>query len=116
MSRINQQIDQRRRRHQRVRAKVKGTAERPRLAVFRSSRHIYAQLINDDVGRTVAAASDQELKGGKPLELAAKVGAVLAERAGKLKIKQVAFDRAGYLYAGRVKSLADGARGGGLNF
>jgi large subunit ribosomal protein L18 len=105
-------------RRRRVRAKIRGTAERPRISVFRSNRGIFAQLIDDDSGRTLAAASwiEPELKTLKPTEHAQRVGAVLAERAKAAGISEAVFDRGGYKYHGRVKALADGAREGGLNF
>jgi large subunit ribosomal protein L18 len=107
------------RRHRRVRAKVRGTAERPRLAVFRSNRGIEAQLVDDDTGRTLAAASHlglaKSFKGDKTAQAAA-VGKALAAAAKKADIAACVFDRGGYLYHGRVKALADGAREGGLNF
>ncbi|HEV8249743.1 MAG TPA: 50S ribosomal protein L18 [Gaiellaceae bacterium] len=107
------------RRHRRVRGKVFGTAERPRLVVFRSNRGIDAQLIDDGAGRTVASAGWLQLaksfKGNKT-EQAAEVGKLLAENAKKAGIEQAVFDRAGYLYHGRVKALAEGAREGGLRF
>ena len=107
------------RRHRRVRAKVRGTAERPRLTVFRSNRGIEAQLVDDLSGRTVAAASwlalKKSFKGGKS-EQAAEVGKLLAKNAKQAGVDACVFDRAGYLYHGRVKSLADGAREGGLKF
>src|SRR5437868_13949760 len=107
------------RRHRRVRGKVRGTAERPRLLVFRSNRGIFAQLVDDDAGRTLASASwtglPQSFKGDKT-EQAAEVGKRLAEAAKKAGIDSVVFDRGGYLYHGRVKALADGAREGGLSF
>jgi large subunit ribosomal protein L18 len=103
------------RRHTRVRRKIAGTAERPRLAVYRSNRHIYAQLIDDDAARTLAAASDAEVKGGDGKTGAAKaVGALLAERAKASGIERVVFDRGGRLYHGRVAALAEGAREKGL--
>jgi large subunit ribosomal protein L18 len=103
------------RRHTRVRRKVAGTAERPRLAVYRSNRHIYAQLIDDDAARTLAAASDAEVKGNEGKTGAAKaVGALLAERAQASGIERVVFDRGGRLYHGRVAALAEGAREKGL--
>lgn len=98
-------------RHNRVRAKVAGTSARPRLSVFRSSKFIYAQIIDDTVGKTLAAASSKEVKGG-----AAKVGVALAKAAKENKISQVVFDRGGYRYLGQIKALADGAREGGLQF
>ncbi len=107
------------RRHRRVRGKVRGTAERPRLAVFRSNRGIFAQLVDDAAGRTLAAASWLDLpkafKGNKT-EQAAEIGKRLAAAAQKANIESVVFDRSGYLYHGRVKALADGAREGGLSF
>ena len=107
------------RRHRRVRGKVRGTAERPRLFVFRSNRGIFAQVVDDDAGRTLAAASWKELpqsfKGDKT-EQASEVGKRLAAAAKKAGVEAVVFDRAGYLYHGRVKALADAAREGGLIF
>jgi large subunit ribosomal protein L18 len=104
------------RRHVRVRTKVGGTAARPRLAVFRSNRHIYAQLIDDDTARTLAAASDAEVKAGEQGKIgsAKAVGELLAERAKAAGIERVVFDRGGRLYHGRVAALADGAREKGL--
>ena len=107
------------RRHRRVRGKISGTAERPRLVVFRSNRGIEAQLVNDLEGRTLAAASWLNLKKsfkGSKTEQAAEVGKLLAANAKKAGVERVVFDRAGYLYHGRVKALADGAREGGLEF
>lgn len=103
--------EERRLRHRRVRAKVAGTARRPRLSVFRSNRYLYAQLIDDAAGRTLASVSDL----GAPAEAGA-LGKSLATKAKAKKIKSVIFDRGGYRYAGRVKALADGARAGGLIF
>ena len=107
------------RRHKRVRGKVQGTAERPRLVVFRSNRGIEAQLVDDLAGRTVASASWLGLKKtfkGDKSDQAAEVGKLLAASAKKAGIGTCVFDRAGYLYHGRVKALADGAREGGLSF
>jgi large subunit ribosomal protein L18 len=105
------------RRHTRVRRRVVGTAERPRLAVFRSNRHIYAQLIDDAAGRTVAAAGSVALAGdGDKKAAARRVGSELAERAKASGVTSVVFDRGGYQYHGRVKALADAAREGGLDF
>lgn len=106
-------------RHARVRAKISGTPECPRLNVFRSTKHIYAQLIDDVNGVTLASAStmDKEFEGaGGNVEAARKVGLMIAKRALDKDIKDVVFDRGGYLYHGRVKELAEGAREGGLNF
>jgi large subunit ribosomal protein L18 len=98
-----------------VRAKVAGTGERPRLVVFRSDKHIYAQLVNDDAQRTLMSVSDNGLK-GKKQEKSAAVGKLVAEKAKAAGITRVVFDRAGYRYHGRVKAVADGAREGGLEF
>jgi large subunit ribosomal protein L18 len=103
-------------RRRRVRAKIHGTAERPRISVFRSNRGIFAQLIDDDAGRTLAAVNwtESELRVLKPMEQATRAGALLAERAKAAGIDTAVFDRGGYQYHGRVKALADGAREGGL--
>ncbi|MCI0395147.1 MAG: 50S ribosomal protein L18 [Chloroflexi bacterium] len=112
----------RQRRHRRVRVKISGTSERPRLNVFRSLQHIYAQVIDDTQGRTLASAStlDKEvasMASGKPKkEQAVLVGKVLAQRAQAAGVTEVIFDRGGYLYHGRIKALAEGAREGGLKF
>jgi len=107
------------RRHRRVRKKVAGTAQRPRLAVFRSNRGIFAQLVDDDTGRTLASASWLALRKGfkgTKTEQAAEVGKLLAKNAKAADIGEVVFDRGGFLYHGRVKALADAAREGGLRF
>ena len=109
----------RKRVHKRIRRKVSGSTERPRLAVFRSVKHIYAQVIDDAVGHTLAAASSNEksgIKSGGNVAGAKAVGKLLAERAKEKGVKMVVFDRGGYLYHGRVKALADAAREGGLEF
>ena len=108
----------RKRRHARVRKTVSGTKEKPRLNVFRSNTQIFAQLINDESGTTLASSSSIELKikNGGNAEGAALVGADIAKKAKALKIKAVTFDRGGYLYHGRVKALAEAARKGGLEF
>jgi large subunit ribosomal protein L18 len=106
------------RRHRRVRAKISGTAERPRLVVFRSNRGIFAQLVDDEAGRTVASASWLQLRPtrGTKTDQASEVGKALAAAARKAGIETCVFDRAGYLYHGRVRALAEGAREGGLKF
>ena len=116
-------LSQRKRRHVRVRAKVSGTQARPRLNVFRSSAHMYCQVIDDRAGHTLAAASDldedvKKLIGEKATktERAKAVGAVIAERAKSAGISTVVFDRGGFLYHGRIKAVAEGAREGGLEF
>jgi large subunit ribosomal protein L18 len=102
------------RRHARVRKKVSGTEQRPRLAVYRSNRHIYAQLVDDASARTLASASDAGLSDGDKSARAKQVGKALAEKAKAAGVERVVFDRGGRLYHGRVKALADGAREGGL--
>jgi large subunit ribosomal protein L18 len=112
-------LEARKRRHRRVRAKVHGTAERPRLVVFRSNRGISAQLVDDEGAVTVASAGWMHLKKsfkGDKTEQAAEVGKLLAANAKKAGVEAAVFDRGGYLYHGRVKALADGAREGGLRF
>ena len=103
-------------RRRRVRAKVVGTAERPRISVFRSNRGISVQLVDDLGGRTLAAVQWTEFRGTNKIEQAAKVGAALAERAKAAGIERAVFDRGGYQYHGRVKALAEAAREGGLAF
>jgi large subunit ribosomal protein L18 len=106
------------RRRRRVRAKIRGTAERPRLSVFRSNRGIFAQLIDDDRGTTVVAVNwtEPELRELAPLDQAKRAGALLAERAKATGVSACIFDRGGYRYHGRVRALAEGAREGGLEF
>ncbi|MDO8619832.1 MAG: 50S ribosomal protein L18 [bacterium] len=115
MSTINKKTEKRMRRHRRIRAKVSGTATRPRLSVFRSNRAISAQLIDDEKAVTIAAASSATLK-GRSAEKAQAVGKMIAEQAKAKKVTLAVFDRGGYLYAGAIKALADGAREGGLKF
>ena len=106
-------------RHGRVRGKISGTPERPRLCVFRSEKHIYAQIIDDVAGKTLVSASsvEKDFEGsGSNKEAARKVGKTVAERAVKAGIEEVVFDRGGYIYHGRVQELAEGAREGGLKF
>jgi large subunit ribosomal protein L18 len=105
-------------RRRRVRAKIHGSAERPRISVFRSNRGIFGQVIDDDAGRTLAAVSwtEPDLRPMRPMEQARRAGGVLAERARAAGIEAVVFDRGGYKYHGRVKAFADGAREGGLQF
>ncbi len=100
----------------RIRGKISGTAQRPRMSVFRSNKAIYVQVIDDLSGNTIVAASSKGLEGGTKVEIAAKVGEEIAKKAVEKGIAEVVFDRNGYLYHGRVKSLADAARKGGLKF
>ena len=109
-------------RHRRIRKKMRGDADAPRLCVFRSSQHIYAQIVNDELGTSICGASTlslairEEIKGLKKQEKSRKVGLLIASLAKEKGIETVAFDRGGYLYHGRVRALADGAREGGLKF
>ena len=121
MSGRHNKIERRHIRHQRVRQKVRGSGERPRLTVFRSSAHIYAQIIDEVAGATVVGASSRDSLDGKvegkgKTAVSTAVGKLLAERAKAKGVSKVAFDRGGYLYHGRIKALADGARSGGLEF
>ena len=111
----------RKKRHYRIRKVIKGTPERPRLSVFRSSKHIYAQVIDDTKGVTIVAASTNEktigeIANGGNVEAAQKVGALIAQKAKEKGIEKVVFDRGGYLYHGRIQALADAAREAGLQF
>ncbi|MDQ2798673.1 MAG: 50S ribosomal protein L18 [Armatimonadota bacterium] len=124
MAQINKN-ETRQKRHTRVRKRVQGTTERPRLNIYRSTNHIYAQVIDDLAGRTLAAASslDASLRGDKPaksaggnIDAAKSVGTLVAERAKEAGVTKVVFDRGGYLYHGRVQALADAARENGLDF
>lgn len=107
---------QRQRRHTRIRARISGTEAKPRLSVFRSNKAIYAQLVDDTKGQTLASASSMEIKGKKGIEAAKIVGQELAKVAKEKKIALCVFDRGGYEYHGQVKALAEGAREGGLQF
>jgi len=120
VSSMEKKFESRLKRHRRVRAKVSGSAEKPRLNVFRSVKHIYAQLIDDDAGTTLASASSLDpalrARSGGNIEGAKGVGALIASRAREKGIARVVFDRGGYRYHGRIKSLAEAAREGGLEF
>ncbi len=111
-------LARRKRIHHRIRKKMEGNPNRPRLSVYRSNKQIYCQLIDDTSGTTLAAASstDEAVAGGNKSELATKVGELIGSRAQDLNISEVVFDRGGYLFHGRVKALADGARSKGLKF
>ena len=115
MARTAKKVTQRARIRRRIRGKVSGTAERPRLSVFRSNKHIYAQVIDDATGTTLAAASTRESgQAGSGVEASKAVGQRVAERAREAGVERAVFDRGGYRYHGNVKALADGAREGGL--
>ena len=111
---ITTKKEKRTRRHARIRARIHGTAERPRLAVFKSNRYLYAQLIDDKRGVTLASVNSATMKGKTMREAAVEVGREIAKRAGALDIEKVVFDRGGFLYAGKVKAVSEGAREGGL--
>jgi large subunit ribosomal protein L18 len=113
---LPQKLQNRLARKRRIRARIRGTAGRPRLSVYRSLAGMYAQLVDDEAGKTLVAASLKEAKGKANVEGAAKLGKLLAEKAKKAKIDKVVFDRSGYKYHGRVKALADAAREHGLTF
>lgn len=112
----NSKINKRISRHKRIRARVYGESDRPRLSVFKSNSYIYAQLIDDNKGVTIVAVSDSKMKGKTKTQRAKEAGVEIAKNAKDKKIKKVIFDRGGYLYTGRVKAFAEGARKGGLNF
>ncbi len=122
MSKARTRYQARRKRHRRVRRKIAGTGQRPRLSVFRSARHIYAQLIDDQTGRTLAAAASNEpalrqtLAQAKPLEQARAVGETLAARARAQGLSAAVFDRGGFQFHGRIRALAEGSRAQGLQF
>ncbi|MDP2930134.1 MAG: 50S ribosomal protein L18 [bacterium] len=114
---INQKIKKRERRHNRVRSKIIGTSERPRFSVFRSNRHLYVQLINDDGNKVICVASDLEIKKAENKKsLIQELGKLISQKAAEKKVKKVVFDRGGYKYHGQVKNLADSAREAGLEF
>ncbi len=115
MKNSNLKKTKRDRRHARIRSKLSGTAEKPRLAVFKSNTAIYAQLIDDVSQKTLASSSSKNIK-GTPLEAAKEVGLNLAKKATGLSIKKIVFDRGGFIYTGKVRALAEGAREGGLSF
>ncbi len=116
MSKKNSKTEKRTRRHNRIRAKVKGTASVPRLNVFKSNTGVYAQIIDDEKGVTLVSSSTKTMKGKTTTEKAQQVGSDLAKKATAKKVKKVVFDRGGYIFTGKIKALADSAREGGLQF
>jgi large subunit ribosomal protein L18 len=110
--------ERRAKRHRKIRKRISGTTDKPRLCVFKSARHIYAQIVNDEKGKTILALSDSDIKKSKDAKVktASEVGKAIAKSALEKKIEKVVFDRGGYKYHGRIKALADGAREGGLKF
>lgn len=114
---MSEKIRKRQRIHARIRSRMSGTALRPRLSVFKSASHIYAQLIDDETGKVLISASDIKMKGkGKKVDHSMEVGKLIAKEALAKKIESVVFDRGGFVYHGRVKAIAEGAREGGLKF
>ncbi len=116
MKKSELKVKSRQRRHSRIRAKVFGMPEKPRLSVFKSNKHISAQIIDDINGRTLASAHSREVKGKSMMERSELVGETLAKKAMAKKVKEVVFDRGGFIYTGNVRALAEGARKGGLKF
>ena len=116
MSNTREKQQKRKRRHMRIRAKVFGTAKRPRLSFFKSNKYIYGELIDDEKGVTLLGTSSQGVKGKTQIERAHNTGAALAKKAHTKKIETIVFDRGGFLYTGKVKAFAEGAREGGLKF
>lgn len=112
----NVKLQKRTRRRKRIRAKIKGDASCPRLAIFKSNKYLYAQVIDDNKGVTIAAVSDKKLKGKTKTERSKAAGLEIAKMAKAKKVEKVVFDRGGFIYTGRVRALADGAREGGLKF
>ncbi len=113
---MKRNLNPRKIRHKRLRTKIKGTAKRPRLSVFKSNKFIYAQIIDDEKGKTLFSANDSKRKKGAKVESAKIVGKEIAKKSTEDKIKKIVFDRGGYKYQGRIKALAEGAREGGLEF
>jgi large subunit ribosomal protein L18 len=116
MKHTNTKVEQRERRHRRIRAKVAGSETKPRLSIFKSNKQMYAQLINDDAGVTVVGLSSKALKGKNMTDRAKELGLAVAKTAAEKKITEVAFDRGGFKYTGKIKVFADAAREGGLKF
>lgn len=116
MKSLNSKVEKRTRRHARIRAKISGTSEIPRLSVYKSNKHISAQLIDDTSSKTIAGVHSRAVKGKTMMEKAEAVGKAIAEAAKSKKVSKVVFDRGGFIYTGCVKALAEGARAGGLKF
>jgi len=116
MKSLNIKKEKRTRRHAKIRSRIFGTSTTPRLSVFKSNKHIMAQIIDDESGKTLTAVHSREVKGKGMSEKSALVGQTVAEKAKKLNISKVVFDRGGFIYTGNIKALADGARSGGLLF
>ena len=116
MNKSNKKTEKKNRRHAKIRTRISGTAERPRLSIFKSNRFMYAQIIDDEAGKTIASVSSMAMKKGTKSEQAKEVGTHIATKAKAAKISKVVFDRGGFAYKGRVRNVAEGAREGGLIF
>lgn len=116
MKKLNVKSDQRKTRHARIRAKISGTTEKPRLSIFKSNRHMYAQLIDDATGATIIGISSEKAEGKNMTEKSKELGKMIAKEALAKKISKIAFDRGGFKYTGKIKLFADSAREGGLKF
>ena len=116
MKTLNSKIQSRTRRHKRIRSRISGTADKPRLSVFKSNKHISVQLIDDESGKTLASVHSRDVKGKGMMEKSVKIGEEIAKKATALKVTKIVFDRGGFIYTGAVKALAEGARAGGLQF
>ena len=116
MKQAEEKSRKRDRRRKRIRSKIFGTAERPRLSIFKSNTRVYAQLVNDETGKTILAVSTSDVKGTTALAKAKEIGKQIAEKAKTHTIESIVFDRGGYIYTGKVKAVAEGAREGGLKF
>ena len=116
MKKLNVKADSRQRRHARIRARISGTSEKPRLSIFKSNRHMYAQLIDDTTGATIIGISSEKAEGKSMTEKAVSLGKMIAKEAIAKKVSKIAFDRGGFKYTGKIKLFADSAREGGLKF
>ena len=116
MKKTQQKLEKRNRRHRKIRSKIFGTTDIPRLSVFKSNKHISAQIIDDQNSKTIVSAHSREVKGKSLMEKSALVGGIIATKAKAKKITSIVFDRGGFKYIGNIKALADGARAGGLKF
>lgn len=116
MKKLNVKADSRQRRHARIRARISGTAQKPRLSIFKSNRHMYAQLIDDTTGTTILGLSSEKAEGKTMMEKSKSLGVMVAKAALGKKIEKIAFDRGGFKYTGKIKLFADAAREGGLKF
>ncbi len=116
MNKTKAKKEKKERRQRRIRAKVSGTSEKPRLSVFKSNKFLYAQIIDDEIGKTLISASTKEIKQGDEANKPKSLGELIAKKAKEKNISKIVFDRSGYIYTGKIKDFADGARAGGLSF